>query len=89
MNKASPIFSSWLLLCHPELVSGSILANFAVVSLVCCNRLAGTHVLMACNCEALTTYAVFDFAELVDVDFGWLFAGEVAGKEHSVSQCAG
>ena len=88
MNKANSSISDWPLFCHPELVSGSILATFAVVSLVCCNRLAGTHVLMACNCEALTTYAVFDFAELVDVDFGWLFAGGVAGKKHCVAQCA-
>ena len=30
---------------------------------------------MAGDCEALAAYAVFDFAEVVDVDFGWLFAG--------------
>ena len=29
---------------------------------------------MICDCKAFAAYAVFDFAELVDVDFGWLFA---------------
>lgn len=43
---------------------------------------------MICDCKAFAAYAVFDFAELVDVDFGWLFAGGVACKVHSVSQCA-
>ena len=59
-----------------------------LVRLICCNRLAGTHVLMVCDCKAFAAYAVFDFAELVDVDFGWLFAGGVACKKYSVSQCA-
>ena len=60
---------------HAELVSASILANFAVISLVSCNRLACCEGLLAGDCEALVAYAVFDFAEVVDVDFGWLFAG--------------
>ena len=51
------------------------LANFAVIGLVCCNRFSCSEGLLACDCETLVAYAVFDFAEVVDVDFGWLFAG--------------
>ena len=50
------------------------LANFAVVSFVCCNRLAGCHGFLAGNCEAFSAYTIFNLAEVVDVDFGWLFA---------------
>ena len=51
------------------------LANFAVISFVCCNRLSSRHCLLSGDCESLSTYAEFNFTELVDVDFGWLFAG--------------
>ena len=60
---------------HAELVSASILAYFAVISLVSSNRLSGCCCLLSCDCEALAAYAVFNLAEVVDVDFGWLFAG--------------
>ena len=60
---------------HAELVSASILANFAVISLVWSNRLSCSEGLLSCDCEAFATYAVFNLAEVVDVDFGWLFAG--------------
>ena len=49
------------------------LANFAVVSLGCCYRFSSSHGLFSGDCESLSTYAVFNFTELVDVDFGWLF----------------
>ena len=51
------------------------LANFAVVCLVCSNWLAGCCCLLSCDCEALSAYAIFNLAEVVDVDFSWLFAG--------------
>ena len=54
---------------------GLFLANFAVISFVSSNRLSGSCCLLSCDCEALAAYAIFDFAEVVDVDFGWLFAG--------------
>ena len=49
------------------------LANFAVISLVCCYRFSSCHCLLSGDCEGFSTYAVFNFTELVDVDFGWLF----------------
>ena len=60
---------------HAELVSASILANFAVISFVSSNRLACCKSFVTCDCEAFAAYAVFNLAEVVDVDFGWLFAG--------------
>ena len=60
---------------HAELVSASILANFAVISLVWSNRLSCCEGLLSCDCEAFATYAVFNLAEVVDVDFGRFFAG--------------
>ena len=60
---------------HAELVSASILANFAVISLVSSNRLSSSSCLLSCDCEAFAAYMVFNLAEVVDVDFGWLFAG--------------
>ena len=51
------------------------LANFAVISLVGCNWLSGCESFLTCDCKALAAYAIFNLAELVDVDFGWLFAG--------------
>ena len=39
----------------------NIRINFAVVSFVCCNRLAGCESFLAGDCEALAAYAVFDF----------------------------
>ena len=49
------------------------LANFAVISLVCCYRFSSSHCLLSCDCEGFSTYTIFNFTELVDVDFGWLF----------------
>ena len=49
------------------------LANFAVVSFVGSNRLSSCHCLLSCDCESLSTYAVFNFTELVDVDLCWFF----------------
>ena len=60
---------------HAELVSASILANFAVISFVSSNRFSCCDGLVTCDCEAFAAYAVFNLAEVVDVDFGWFFAG--------------
>ena len=49
------------------------LASFAVISLVGCNWLSGCEGFLSCDCESLSTYAIFNFTELVDVDLCWFF----------------
>lgn len=61
MNKGQHKDSDWPLLCK--------LASFAVISLVCCYRFSSSHCLLSCDCEGFSTYAIFNFTELVDVDF--------------------
>ena len=64
--------TTWGLLNHRMFC---ILANFAIISLVCCNRFACCSCLLSCDCKAFAAYTIFNLAEVVDVDFGWLFAG--------------